>query len=213
MEKRTVLLILFFGSCWGAVEAILGGMLYRAEAPGSAAALSILAIFILTVARVYCPMPGSSTLVATCAMMFKVINAPFFVCHFLGILFLGVAYDLVLLVGHRDPLTKRKRIAKNALVGVATTYVAFALFAVLITYVFRYQYWAHQGLPRVLDHVFISGTVAAVGSAFAVPLGARVGEILKERRFAPLELGSRLATGGVSLLMIVLWIVAATVSF
>ena len=185
MRKQTVLLILFFGSLWGAVEAILGEVLHRAETPYAAVPLGMAAFFILTVARVYCPTPGSSTLIASCAMLFKFTNAPFFGCHLLGIFMLGAAYDLVLLASGHDLLNGPKRIVKNALFGAAASYLGFALFAVSITYVFRYPYWADAGLPRVLDHVFVGGTLAAVGSALAVPLGARIGETLQAKHFAP----------------------------
>lgn len=64
----------------------------------------------------------------------------------------------------------------------------------------------------MLDHVFVSRTLAAVGSAVAVPLGARIGEILNSRKRAPAESGSWRTTGAMSLLTMVLWILAATVS-
>jgi hypothetical protein len=212
MCKRMILFVLFFGACWGTVEAILGEVLHRMDAPRTAVPLGILAFFILTVARVFWPMPGSSTLIASCAMLFKFTNAPFFGCHLLGIFLLGGAYDLVFLASGHDLLTSRYRIAKNALCGIAATYLGFALFAVTITYVFRHPYWAPYGLPRVLDHVFVSGTLAAVGGAIAVPLGAWIGEILKNRKLAPVESGSWMTTGAISLLTMVLWILAATVS-
>ena len=211
MWKRTLLLILFFGSLWGAVEAVLGGLLHRADVPHASVPLGILALLILTVARVYCPRPGSSTLIAACAMLSKFTNAPFFGCHLLGIFMLGAAFDLLLWVSGHDLLTRRHRIAKNALLGAAAAYLGFALFAVLITYVFRYRYWAAEGLPRVLDHVLLSGTMAAVGAALAVPLGSRLAEVFRARQFAPLELRSRLSAGAMSLLTVVLFIVAATV--
>jgi hypothetical protein len=213
MRKQTLLLILFFGSLWGAVEAILGGVLYRAEVPRAAVPLGILALLILSVSRVYCPAPGCSTLIAACAMLLKFTNTPFFACHLLGILLLGAAHDLVLLAGGKPGLTALGRTAKNALIGAATSYLGFALFAVSITYVFRYQYWAEAGLPRVLDHVFVAGSLTAAGGAIAAPLGAWIGELLKARQFAPFELRSWLTTGSVSVLTMVLWIVAATVSF
>jgi len=210
---RLVLFVLFFGSVWGAVEAILGGALHRAQVPQAAVSLTIIAFAILTFARIYCPQPGSSTLIASCAMLFKFVNAPFWGCHLLGIFLLGAAFDLVLLATGHDLLSSRQRIVRNALFGVVTTYLGFALFAVLITYVFRYDYWAREGLPRVLNHIFVGGTMAALGSAIAVPCAARLAEVLKASRFAPLEFPSRLATGGISLLMLVLWGLAVTISF
>jgi hypothetical protein len=213
MRKQTVLLILFFGGLWGAAEASLGGALYSIGAPRASVWLTISALLILSVARVYCPTPGSSTLIASCAMLLKFANSPFFGCHLLGVFMLGAAFDLALLASRHNLLTAHRRVIKNAALGAATAYLSFAMFALLITYVFRYPHWPAEGLPRVLDHIFLSGSLAAVGGAVAVPLGARLGEILKTARFAPFELASRVTTGGMSLLTMLLWIAAACVSF
>ena len=213
MRKRDFLLILlFFGSIWGAAEAGLGGLLHRAQVSYASVPLTIIALAVLTIARVYCPRPGSSTLIATCAMLFKFVNAPFWGCHLLGIFMLGAAFDLILLATGYDLLSGTKKIVKNALFGAAATYLGFALFAVLITYVFRYEYWARDGLPRVLRHVLVDGTMAAVGSAIAVPMSVRITELLRAKQFSPLAIRSRITAGGMSLLTMVLWVLAATVS-
>ncbi len=214
MRRRELLLIvLFFGSLWGAVEAGLGELLHRADVPYASVPLTIIAFALLTIAWVYCPRAGTSTLIASCAMLFKFVNTPFWGCHLLGILLLGAAFDLLLLATAYDLRRGPGKALGNALFGAAATYLGFALFAVLITYVFRYEYWARDGLPRVVNHVFVGGTVAAIGSAIAVPLSVRFGEFLKANpSLSPLALRSRVTAGGMSLLMMVLWILAATVS-
>ncbi|MBN1852716.1 MAG: hypothetical protein JW829_08325 [Pirellulales bacterium] len=213
MRKQTILLVLFFGSCWGAAEAILGEFLHRADIPRSSVPLTIIALFLLAVARVYCQMPGTSTLIASCAMLFKFTNAPFFGCHLLGIFLLGASCDILFFASGHDVLTGRYRIAKNALFGAAATYLGYALFAVLITYLFRHAHWYPYGLGKVLDHTCVSGTIAAVGSGFALPLGVGIANFLKNKQFAPFELRTWTTAGGMSALMMVLWIAAATRSF
>jgi len=212
-KRNVALTVLFFGSVWGLAEAALGGLLYRADVPPAAAPLAVTALAVFTVARVVCPRPGLSTLIAACAMLFKFANAPFWACHLLGIFLLGVAYDVVLLAAGREWLGAGRRALKNALVGAGSAYLGFALFAVLITYVFRYEYWARDGLPRVLSHVGIGGTLAAAGAAIAVPLAARLGETLASRPLALLPRRATLATGGLWLVTAGLWIVAVAVPF
>ncbi len=145
MKKKHVLGILFFSGLWGLSEAKLGGLLYIAGLQDYAAIpLTALALIILTIARAYLPQLGTATLIAACAMLYKFLNTPFFACHFLGILLTGVCYDLVFGVF---------RIKSRALSAVAAVYMSYALFAVLITYIFRYDYWVLAGLGKVLHHI------------------------------------------------------------
>lgn len=166
----------------------------------------------LTVARIYCPYAGSSTLIASFAMLFKFVNAPFWGCHLLGIFLIGAAFDLLVLATGFDLLKGPKRMIKSALLGAASAYLSFGLFAVMITYVFRYPHWAHEGIPRVLDHLFVGGTMAAVGSAIGVPLIVKVVEILQGKQFMLMAAPSRMRTSGIALFMMILWICAGTVS-
>jgi hypothetical protein len=44
-----------------------------------------------------------------------------------------------------------------------------------MTYIIRYPYWVEAGLPKVLDHVFINGSLAAILSFLFFRLGQRIG--------------------------------------
>jgi hypothetical protein len=203
---------MFFGTVWGAAEAVLGGMLHRAQVPYASVPLAIIALAVLTIARVCCPRAGSSTLIASWAMLFKFVNAPFWGCHLLGIFLLGAAYDLLMLATGRELRSGPAKVLKNALFGATAAYLGFGLFAVTITYVFRYEYWAREGLPRVLDHVFLSGTMAALGSAILVPLCVKLAESVQVGGLSPLASPTRWATRAISLVTLALWILAVTVS-
>lgn len=209
MRKEHVVAILVFGTIWGASEAILGGALYRAGVPHASIPLGVIAFAILTVARAYLPAAGASTLIACCAMCYKFLNAPFFACHLLGVVALGMGHDVMWSAtrGRRDAWWMK------ALVGVGGTYLGFALFAVPITYVFRYPHWAVAGLPKVLRHVFVSGSLAALFSAAAVPAAAWLAVRLKAKRPVLVELRPTLVTGGLSLLVAGLWVLSACVAF
>jgi len=196
MIKDYVLGILFFSGLWGISEAVLGGALYRAEVPYASAPLTVIGLVILTFARVYFPRKGTATLIAACAMLYKFLNAPFFACHLLGIVLLGVCYDLFFGIAP----------AKNrALSAAATSYLTNGLFALMITYVFRYEYWVQGGLSKFLGHVGIGGSIAALAGAVLVPVSFRLGERLKARITMPFALRFKLAPGSISIATTALW--------
>jgi len=189
---------LLFGSIWGIAEVTVGEGLFGNEIPHASVLLSAWALFILAVARGVVNEPGSSTAVGAFAALFKLANAPPFYCHLLGIFFLGLTFDLFssVLMGK-----ERKIIWRSSLSGVLSAYNGYALFALMITYVVRYSYWTAGGLKKVLDHIFVSGSLVAVISIAVVPLGYWIGikgEIFSEQR-------SRWAFGGAIAALALLW--------
>jgi hypothetical protein len=126
------------------------------------------------------------------------VNASF-VCHILGIFLMGVAFDIaasILLKGDK------KSFLRSSLTGTTGAYGGYALFALIITYVVRYEIWVVGGLPKVLDHVFLTGSLAAVVASVLVPLGYVLG--LRIRIHTRLE--SRWAFSGSLIFAAILWI-------
>jgi len=209
MKKEHVVAILVFGTVWGAAEAILGGALFRARIHNASIPLAVIAFAVLTVARVSLPRPGVSILIACCALLYQFLNAPFFACHLLGVVALGVGHDLMWRVTRvRDggPVAK-------ALGGVAAAYLGFALFAFPVTYLFRHPHWVGPGLAKVLRHVFLSGSIAAACCLVVVPAAAWAGAAFKARRPVLVEFRPTLANGAVSLIVVALWGLSALVTF
>jgi len=204
MKKEYILGILFFSGLWGMSEAVLGGVLYRADVPYASVPLTIIGFIILTFARVYFPQKGTATLIAACAMLYKFLNAPFFACHLLGIFLIGLCYDLFFDVF---------RIKNKSLSAVAATYLSYALFALLITYVFRYEHWTQAGFTKVLGHVGIGGSMAALGCAVLVPLSFWMGEQIKANFTTPFKWRLQLAPGSISVLTIGLWLFGVAMYF
>jgi hypothetical protein len=196
MRKEYILGILFFSGLWGISEAVLGDALYRADVPYASAALTVIGFIILTFARTYFPQKGTATFIAACAMLYKFLNTPFFACHLLGILFMGVCYDVAF---------GMLKIKNRSLCAMAATYLSYTLFALTITYIFRYEHWLVAGFNKVLRHVGIGGSIAALGCAIFVPLSFRLGERLKEKFQMPFRLQLRLASSGVPLVTSGLW--------
>ena len=202
MRKGTLILaVLFFSSLWGISEATLGDVLYRANAAYASVPLCAIGFVVLTFAWVCFPRAGIGTLVAGCAMLYKFLNAPFFACHLLGIVAMGVCYDLFFGV---------LRVKRRWLGAVGATYLSYIFFALMITYVFRYEHWVEGGLVKVLHHIGISGSLAALGSGFLVPLSFRAGERLKSSAITSLEFGRRWTSRAVSVITLGLWVFGVT---
>ncbi len=202
MSGQYILGILFFGAVWGLSEATLGDMLYRAGVPYASVPLTAIGFVVLTFARVYFPRPGTATLIASFALLYKFLNAPFFACHLLGIVLIGVCYDVFLnapekgtfyFFGHRQSRRPdspgKSRMSPFPIpmwlaAGLAT-YANYAAFALMITYIARYSHWVQGGFAKVLEHVGISGSMAAIACALLVPLSLRLGDKLKSAVATP----------------------------
>ena len=201
MKKEHVLGVLFLGGLWGICEAVPGNALYSAKIPYASVPLTIIGFAVMTIGRVYFPQKGTATLIAVCAMLYKFLNVPFFACHLLGILLMGLCYDLFFSVF---------KIKSRPLSAAAAVYLNYALFALMITYVFRYEHWVQAGFAEVLRHVGISGSMAALGCAILVPASLHLGEQLKANCLRPFNLKRQLVPSGVLALTIGLWAFSLT---
>jgi hypothetical protein len=196
--------IVLFGALFGLNEVLVGEAF-----PGRLPLLASLwlpawAFLVLATARGLWNRPGSSLMIGATACIFRALNAAPFFCHLLGVFLLAVAFDAMasLLLRRKEKLPLR-----CALTGAAGIYLGRALFAVLLAYVIRYRFWAEAGASRVLDHVFVTGSLAALAAAFAVPLGYWLG-----RNFKTLsERKPRFAFRGALAAAVVLWVVGGVV--
>ena len=205
MKKEYILGILFFGGLWGISEAVLGDVLYSANIPYASVPLTIIGFIIMTMARVYFPKMGTATFIAAFAMLYKFLNVPFYGCHLLGILMTGMCYDLFFSV---------IKIKKPSLSAAAATYLSYALFGLMITYVFQYEHWVQAGFSGVLRHIAISGSIAALGCAVCVPNCIGLTERLKTKLIQCFNMRLQLVPGGVLAITIGLWVfgIAAYIS-
>jgi hypothetical protein len=170
VSRQYILGILFFGAVWGISEATLGDALYRAGVPYASVPLTAIGFVVLTLARAYFPRPGTATLIASFALLYKFLNTPFFACHLLGIVLMGLCYDVFL---------NGFRIRAAWLAAGLATYANYAAFALMITYVARDNHWVQGGFGKILEHVGVSGSMAALACALLVPLSLRLSGNLK----------------------------------
>ncbi len=173
MKKKYILGILFFSSLWGFSETVLGGFLYHYGIPHASVYLTVIGFSIMTIAGIYLPKSGTAVIIAAFAMLYKFMNTPFFACHLLGILLLGVCYDLFFSI---------LKLRNKSVCAALAVYAGYSLFALMITYLFRYSHWAEVGLSKVVSHIGVSGTLAALGCALVVPLSYRFGKWLQMKK-------------------------------
>ena len=195
---RTWAWILFFGSLWGINEVVSGEILFRNQVLSASIWLSVWAFFILAVARGIVNKPGTSALIAGIAAVFKLVNAPPFFCHLLAIFLLGVGFDVAASFLIKEG---RKPALRQGLSGVLGAYGGYALFALIITTIIRYEYWVDGDAAKVLNHVFVDGSLAAAVSAFLVPLGYRFGSF----GWPVLERHPRWSSIGAATGLVILW--------
>jgi hypothetical protein len=202
MKKfKPVMWLFLFGSIWGINEVFLGEILYRNDVQNSSVILTVMALFFLAIARGMINKPGSSALIGTFAVLFRLANTAPSYCHLLGIFVLGATFDVFssLLIKNKEQAPLRWGVA-----GMLSAFVNNALFALSITYLFRYEYWVAGGFSKVAQHIFISGSMVTVLAAIVVPLGFFIGKnggILFDRR-------PRWSYAGTILGSIALWTVA-----
>ena len=200
-NPKNWLWLFLFGSLWGINEVVMGEVLSQNKVPHFSIFLVAIALFILAVARGVVNRTGSSTVIGVFAVLFKLANAAPFHCHLLGIFFTGLAFDIFASVLMREEKTA---LFRSSLTGVLSVYFGNALFALVITYIVRYEYWTKEGLPKVLSHIFVAGTITALLAAVAVPLGFKVG--VTSGTLAKRQPGW--ASAGTVVCVVVIWMLA-----
>ena len=170
MFRKELIPIVFFGSIWGFLETTGGSALYNANVPYSDIILSIIAIGILGISFIFVSRPGSITLIAVTACLFRLINAGPYYCHLLAILSLGLGFDII------AKLIKREK--PIWISGALGTWLGYVIFVFSITYLFRYHYWTYGGFAKVLKYIGLNGSLAALGAAITSLFGYNFGKVL-----------------------------------
>ncbi len=196
---------LALGSMWGIMELAGGGSFYKNNVPFASVWLSAWAVFTLSVARGIINKPGTSTAAGATAALFKLVYAAPFYCHVAAIFCFGLFFDIAATLLLKE---ERPRVWRPMLTGVVTAYGGYASFAILMTYVARYKYWVMSGPTKLLNHIFIGGTMAAIVCLIVAPLGLRVG---RSREAVFVQRPGRSAAWAVGVIL-VLWIVGKFIS-
>ncbi|MFC1514001.1 hypothetical protein ACFL5P_03215 [candidate division KSB1 bacterium] len=171
-SKKAWLWMLMLGSLWGVFEITGGELMFDLDIPFTSVWLGLFSLFILAVGRGGIDKMGTSTIIGSIAVIFRLVNTSPNYCHLLAIFALGLMFDCFATYFAK---TGKKVNIRYGLIGFVSAYGARAVFALFTTYVFKNERWAELGLPRVIDHVFNGGTLTAVIAAFIVPLGYNMG--------------------------------------
>ncbi len=166
--------VLFFGTIWGLSEVLLGNYLYANEIKTAAVYLNVIAIVLLSVSRYYVSFTGAAFLIGTIAMLFKIFHSPFFACHMLAIAMFAAGFEISAGLFLRKNASS---LIRQTLTGATAVYLGFAIFTVVITFVFRYQYWIVDGAPnmvKITHYLLFAGTVVAAAAAVLTPLSMRI---------------------------------------
>ena len=207
MKKKTLLVILIFGSLWGCVEVFAGGVLHDVI-PRSSVVPTVLGIGLLASARYFVRTPGSSTAIGIIACLFRLTNAGHYYCHAWAVVLIALCFDITLaILGNRW-----ERMKWQGLAGISTAYLSSIGFSLTMTYIMPHvpfmehcaHWWVIGGLPKVLDYVAVHGSLAAAGALILVPLGYRFGKSLAVSSSAR----PRPALIGAVLLTVLLWVAA-----
>jgi hypothetical protein len=184
--------VIVLSGIWGLSEALIGEFLFANDVPYASVYLSIIGFAVLGFGRSYLGgRLGVATAIAALAMLYKFLNVPFFGCHLIGILGMGLAWDLFFGV---------LKVQRTWLGAALSAYADFALFALLATYAFRYESWTRDGFGRGWHHILVSGSFTAVGSALLVPLTSRLGRWMRGREEdgQPLPFPAMIGAGSVA---------------
>lgn len=190
--------LLVFGSLWGIMEVVGGEAFFKNNVPHASVWLSAWAFFVLGVARGVVNKPGTSTAVGATAALFKLVNASPYYCHLLGIFFLGMVFDIAATLWLKN---EKKYSWRTVLTGIVSAYGGYALFATVLTYIVRYDPWVAGGTPKVLHHIFVGGSFAALAAIALIPLGMKIGTTSE----AASSRSPRWATAGALVVLMALW--------
>lgn len=179
-KSQAFIWLFFFGSLWGLSEVFLGQLFHSVgdvSKSSSAVILSSIGFFILALARGIFPKAGSSTVIALIASLYRLANAVF-VCHFVAVLLLGVAFDVLATVLKSSDKKWDWRVFSWGLAGPYFSHILFGLVMALV----RYQYWTGlAGFQKTVHHIVFTGSLLAVATAGLVPVGYFLGLRLRQR--------------------------------
>lgn len=172
INARNVSFVVVLGSAWGLAELFGRDLFSAAGIGGTTTWLAVWAVLLLSFGRGFWNRAGSSTLMGLIAAAFKFFGPFLFYCQLLGIIAIGLFFDLF-----ASTLLAKGRSSwwRQALVGALTVYSARAFFVGYSVFVAGWDRWVDGGAEMALEHVFGSGSIAAAAALLLVPLGFRLG--------------------------------------
>ncbi|NLI16701.1 MAG: hypothetical protein GX409_10500 [candidate division Zixibacteria bacterium] len=174
-----IILIILFGSIWGAAE-LFGGDLFRAwQIPNKSSLLFAIALIIMYSSKSLVNINGSTVIMALIAGAFKTVSDNFYGCQVAAITIDAVIFEFFY-------FALKTKLYRNFLTRLITapllTYIAFAFFAFFATYILRQENWYAGGLTGIGEYLISGALYAAVYSLAAIQIGFYLGAAFKPLR-------------------------------
>lgn len=176
--EKTILIILF-GSIWGAAE-LFGGDIFRTWGiPNKSSLLFGIALIIMYSSKSLVNLTGSTIIMALIAGAFKTASDNFYGCQAAAITIDAVIFELF----YFALKTKLDRSFITRLITAPLiTYSAYIVFAFFATYILRQENWYATGLAGIVEYLISGALYAAVYSLAAIQFGFYIGATLKPIR-------------------------------
>lgn len=176
--EKTILVILF-GSIWGAVELFGGDILRAWGIPNRSSILFAIALLIIYASKSLANFTGSTILMALIAGAFKTASDNFYGCQVAAITIDATIFEIF----YYALKTKLDRSFVARLISAPIiTYLAYTIFAFFATYILRQENWVERGLPGIGDYLVTGALFAAIYSLIAIQIGYYIGAALKPFR-------------------------------
>jgi len=172
ITTRNIVWVLVLGAAWGVAEIIGIDLLTHFGVGGASIWLAAWAVLLLSIGRGVWNKIGSSALIGLIATAFKFLGPSTTYCHLLGIVSLGLIFDLFASTVLRSG---RSQWWRHALVGLLTAFGARAFFVLYSVHIAHFERWVEGGTQMALDHVLRGGSVVALAALLLAPLGFRIG--------------------------------------
>jgi hypothetical protein len=177
MKKyEKILIILLFGSLWGALE-LFGRDIFRSMGvPQKSAILYGLGIIILYASKRLVDFRGSVAIMALIAGLFKTASANFFACQFAAVMINGIVFDIAYSVLKNRLNRSLLFRATAAPIIVYSSYIAFVL---IVTFIMREDTWVAGGWEGIRSYLLTDGVTASLISIVTIHLGYYLGTVLE----------------------------------
>jgi hypothetical protein len=175
-KYEKILIVLLFGSLWGALE-LFGRDFFRAIGmPQKSALLFGLGIIILYASKRLVHFPGSVVIMALIAGLFKTASGSFYACQFAAVMINGIVFDIAY-SAFKERLNRS--MLQRAISAPIIVYVSYAAFAFFATYVLQQEPWASEGWAGIRSFLLADAVSASLISIVTIHLGYYLGNVIQ----------------------------------
>ncbi len=168
MNKRTkILAVVLAGITWGLSEIFIGDLFYKFHLPYRSASLTALGFAFLIGARLVVNRRGTSLGATAIAALIRGLVPNVYLCHLVGILLEGCAFEVSWTLLVRQEVHSRRRIwLASSIAAIA----GFFIFGLASAYYFGFGKWVDRGVFGLVEFALRRGIASSILLAGLVPL-------------------------------------------